>query len=317
MVAAMLLLPTPRRELRGTPSGLPVAKRNQYLVTRIGFDPDTQFDSSSKHVTFAPNYVEISNMANSDLIGVDNRWRRITAVYAVATRLPDSVRSLVAEHQATLAQGSPIPWTLNSHVDRLLDALLGLGVAYEADTDPLPALERLLGIVPTTVPALPPPDEIGEDEIDVRVEAANEYRLARARGASARSFAAAVKAAYGNRCAFCGLVLGGIEGIISGIDAAHILAWSSYDLDVLRNGIALCKLHHWAFDAGLMLPVVDKDGNYSIAFTELADRLDPDARVRLGTDEMTIPDERLPTNKTDRPSPKYLRRLYDDLGIRP
>jgi HNH endonuclease len=317
MVAAMLLLPTPRRSLHGAPSGLPVAKRNQYLVTRIGFGPDTEFDSSSERVTFEPNYVEISNKADADLIGVDNRWHRITAVYAASTSLSDSVRSLVTQHQTTLAHGSPIPRTLNRQVDRLLEALLGLGAPYEADTDPLPALERQLGVVPTAVPELPPPNEIGADEIDVRVEAAAEYRLARSRGASGRSFAAAVKAAYKNRCAFCGLAFGGIEGIISGIDAAHILAWSSYDLDVLRNGIALCKLHHWAFDAGIMLPVLGKDGNYTIAFTELACRLDPDARVQLGTDDMTIPDGRLPTNKADRPSPKYLSRLYDDLGIRP
>ena len=317
MMAAMLLLPTPGRERRGIPTGLPVVKRNQYLLTRIGFGPATQFDSSSKRVTFEPSYVEFSNGANADLIGVDNRWRRITAVYTAATSLPDPVRSLVAGHQATLARNLPIRQTLNTQVDRLLNALLGLDVAYEADTDPLPALERLLGIAPAAVPELPPPDEIGADDTDVRVKASAEYRLARARGASARSFAAAVKAAYRNRCAYCGLAFGGIEGIISGIDAAHILAWSSYDLDVLRNGIALCKLHHWAFDAALMLPVVDRGGNYSIAFTELAGRLGPDARARLSMDSMTIPDERLPANKADRPSPKYLRRLYDDLGIRP
>ena len=39
---------------------------------------------------------------------------------------------------------------------------------------------------------------------------------------------------------------------------------------MLKNGIALCKLHHWAFDAGLMLPVLDNDGRYGVMFTELA-----------------------------------------------
>jgi hypothetical protein len=124
-----------------------------------------------------------------------------------------------------------------------------------------------------------------------------------------------VKTAYRNRCAFCGLVLGGIPGVISGIDAAHILAWSNYDLDVVRNGIALCRLHHWAFDAAIMLPVVDSSGSYEVVFTELAARLDSEAQARLGRRDMAIPNDWLPIEKSDRPSPKYLRRLYDDLSV--
>jgi len=35
------------------------------------------------------------------------------------------------------------------------------------------------------------------------------------------------------------------------LDAAHIVPRSRLGADDARNGIALCKRHHWAFDAGL------------------------------------------------------------------
>ena len=34
------------------------------------------------------------------------------------------------------------------------------------------------------------------------------------------------------------------------IDAAHILPFAKHHNDDPRNGLALCKNHHWGFDAG-------------------------------------------------------------------
>jgi putative restriction endonuclease len=36
------------------------------------------------------------------------------------------------------------------------------------------------------------------------------------------------------------------------VDAAHIVPWSRSKNDDIRNGMALCKLCHWAFDEGMM-----------------------------------------------------------------
>jgi hypothetical protein len=315
LITAMLLLPDPRRSLRDTDEGLPVVRAKQFAVTRVGFRPDSEFASVPARVTFAPNYIELANRAHQEKIGVDNRWARIATIFARADALPDAVRSSLEAHRDLLAGGEPLTPILSNRVAGVIKGLAASDPSYTADHDPLPSLERLLGITPADGPDLPPPDEIGEDDIDVRVESASAYRLARMRGASARFFAAAVRRAYKNRCAFCGAVYGGIEGIVSGIDAAHILAWSKWDLDVVSNGIALCKLHHWAFDAGLLLPVVDKAGNYGVMFTELADRLASEDRAKLGESGMAIPDDWLPQDKADRPSPKYLKRLYDDLLV--
>ena len=53
------------------------------------------------------------------------------------------------------------------------------------------------------------------------------------------------------RCSRCGFH-GVLNGQATGIDAAHVRWHSADGPDILENGIALCKLHHWAFDKGIL-----------------------------------------------------------------
>jgi len=76
IIAAMMLLPGPRREMGSSGEDLPVAQKNGYVIKRIGFGPETSFASPPEAVEFDPNYVELSNQKFSDLIGVDARWSR-------------------------------------------------------------------------------------------------------------------------------------------------------------------------------------------------------------------------------------------------
>ena len=57
--------------------------------------------------------------------------------------------------------------------------------------------------------------------------------------------------AYGNECAFCqgGLRL---DDTTTELEAAHIKPRSQRGPNDIRNGLALCRSHHWAFDNGLM-----------------------------------------------------------------
>ena len=64
-------------------------------------------------------------------------------------------------------------------------------------------------------------------------------------------FRRAIMKIYNYMCAVCELDIRTANGE-SMTDAAHIIPFSvSYNDDV-RNGISLCKSHHWAFDAGLI-----------------------------------------------------------------
>lgn len=52
-------------------------------------------------------------------------------------------------------------------------------------------------------------------------------------------------------CAFCGFHAV-LNRQATGVDAAHIHWRAHRGPDEVENGIALCKLHHWAFDKGIL-----------------------------------------------------------------
>ena len=69
------------------------------------------------------------------------------------------------------------------------------------------------------------------------------------------AFARVVKRAYHYQCAACGLRI--LYDGISLVDAAHIIPFSESHDDDPRNGMALCKNHHWAMDQELIFPCSD------------------------------------------------------------
>jgi len=63
-------------------------------------------------------------------------------------------------------------------------------------------------------------------------------------------FRLTIQKVYGYTCAICGICLKSPLGSVE-IDAAHIVPKNQFGTDDVRNGLALCKRHHWAFDHGL------------------------------------------------------------------
>lgn len=68
--------------------------------------------------------------------------------------------------------------------------------------------------------------------------------------ARARAFRNRVTEAYGRTCAVCGASFVAVSGA-SETEAAHIVPRGLKGADDVRNGLALCRSHHWAFDRGL------------------------------------------------------------------
>ena len=94
-------------------------------------------------------------------------------------------------------------------------------------------------------------------------------------------FRQAIMKIYKYKCAVCELNIQAASGE-SVTDAAHIVPFSvSYNDDV-RNGMSLCKSHHWAFDAGLIAvgeehriivsPAMTEQGPTASMLTGLRDR---------------------------------------------
>lgn len=63
------------------------------------------------------------------------------------------------------------------------------------------------------------------------------------------TFQRRVRDAYNERCAVCGKGRQSPDGIPE-VEVAHIFPKSKDGNDNVQNGLALCKLHHWAFDNG-------------------------------------------------------------------
>ena len=75
-------------------------------------------------------------------------------------------------------------------------------------------------------------------------------KIAKESNLRARGFRQAVIEAYNCRCAVCGLKLNSPDSILWEVEAAHIVPNSLKGKDDIWNGVALCHLHHWAFDVG-------------------------------------------------------------------
>lgn len=67
-----------------------------------------------------------------------------------------------------------------------------------------------------------------------------------------QAFRRVVLRAYDYRCAACGLRV--IVDDLVLVDAAHLIPWNVSRDDDPRNGMALCKNHHWAMDRSLIAP---------------------------------------------------------------
>ncbi|WP_408959424.1 HNH endonuclease [Natrinema sp. 74] len=110
------------------------------------------------------------------------------------------------------------------------------------------------------------------------------------------AFTEAVRDAYDERCAVCGSKRVSPAGNPE-VEAAHIYPKSMNGRDHVQNGIALCKLHHWAFDCGW----ISLSDDYEI--------LVKDESGLDGYDEFSPLEEdriRLPEEDDKRPHPKFL-----------
>ncbi|MFB6201903.1 MAG: HNH endonuclease [Halorhabdus sp.] len=113
------------------------------------------------------------------------------------------------------------------------------------------------------------------------------------------TFTEDVRTAYDERCAVCGVrrVTPG-QDPNSEVEAAHIYPKREGGVDDVRNGIALCKLHHWAFDNG-WFSITD---DYEIIVADAPERDGYEEFVNLAGELIRVPDD-----KGQRPHPKFPR----------
>ncbi|WP_436930237.1 HNH endonuclease [Halosimplex halobium] len=149
---------------------------------------------------------------------------------------------------------------------------------------PLPTV--LLGGGPTEQSPIgdepPTPKAIDTSTLTDEAQAFTEQR----RRVRDTAFRRRVRAAYGNRCAVCGRHRTTPDGTPE-VEAAHIYPKGAGGRDIVRNGVALCKLHHWAFDSG-WLSVSD---DYEILVNDAPDQPGYAEFSELEGTEIHLPDD--------------------------
>lgn len=117
------------------------------------------------------------------------------------------------------------------------------------------------------------------------------------RRARDHAFAAFVKDVYGYSCTICGSSRETPAGTPE-VEAAHIYPKREGGSDDVRNGLTLCKLHHWAFDAG-WLAISD---DYEILVKEA-----PNREGYYEFKQLTGSTIQLPERHDAEPHPMFLR----------
>lgn len=120
-------------------------------------------------------------------------------------------------------------------------------------------------------------------------------------------FASQVMIAYETRCAVCSLAHRTL------LDAAHIVPDSEPGGDpIVTNGLALCKMHHAAYDAN----VLGITPHYDVEIhRRLLDEIDGPMLLHGLQEHHGKPLMRLPKRRSDRPDPDRLLHRYESFRV--
>jgi hypothetical protein len=123
----------------------------------------------------------------------------------------------------------------------------------------------------------------------------------------ARGFRQAVIESYDYACGICGLKINTPGALNWEVEAAHIVPHGLCGKDDIWNGIALCRLHHWAFDSGWF----SLSNQYRVLVSSQFERLPDDFGNMSGFDvfRKSLEANRsvvLPRNASLRPHPHAL-----------
>lgn len=314
LIAAALMLPKPRRERHETHGANPL-RWEKFVVQTIRIDVMPHATA----VVIRPVTVRLENADNVRLdISFAERMERVVRVWTAAATQDGDIAEAVRAHAAAFTSA-------NSSQAELTGAFTSLHAALNRPGgDMLPLLEANFGLGLLNAPGIGDmsarlrdedfTEETSVDPAEARVERAREWRLASVRGSSAGIFRRQVITAYDSRCMFSGERLPRTDATrTAGVDAAHILPWSRFDLDSTVNGLCLNKQCHWAFDVALFRLSFDAGENiYVVSIPDAVRTAATRASFDLKNFEALagpIARDRLPASEALWPSPEYLCEL--------
>ncbi|MBB1076375.1 HNH endonuclease [Rhodoferax sp. 4810] len=317
ILAAILLLPKPKREIGATPGGKLQIYKDNFSVLSIPFDV---VELGSTELVIAPTQMILSN-SSSDSVRLDiiERLRIIIACWELASKKSSPLAKALIRHRDAFHRQDISELISSTEAIRLSAIELDDPLRHATKELDLPNLDELmwLGIHATeTEEAM----GLGEENLEELKEAARTrvkvWRQVALRGAAGAKFSSAVKEAYNHTCLFTSMRLPKTPVTGSpGVDAAHILPWAEYDLNSVSNGLCLSKLCHWAFDAGILRLDFDVlTSAYTIRLSDASLAAESEGLIDLGglrTVQGVVSTSLLPKDKSNWPNPSFLK-VYNE-----
>lgn len=317
ILAAILLLPKPKREIGATPGGKLQIYKDNFSVMSIPFDV---VELTTMEIVVSPTQMVLSNSTfDSVRLDVIERLRIVMACWEAASKQSSALANAITQHKNAFN---------SQNVKAVISAAESIRLATIEPDDPLrhitkdlnlPNLDELmwLGVHATeTDEAL----ALGEENLEELKEAARNrmkvWRQVAMRGAAGAKFSLQVREAYDHTCMFTGMRLPKTPMTgSSGVDAAHILPWAEYDLNSVSNGLCLSKLCHWAFDAGILqLTFDDPSSKYQLQLSTAALSAESDGLLKLnGLKDIqgVVSTSLLPKDSANWPKPSFLK-VYNE-----
>jgi hypothetical protein len=323
LLSAVLLLPKPKREFKMT-HGNQLLQFESYSMTAIKVDVASL---TARRVILRPTDLLLENAdgLRADVEFTD-RMARIIRLWDAATKQESELAVLVRKLAGAVRAEDPDYKTIERCAQEISDALHTTGDALPTAEQQLGVSQAEQGASPVALPAqFTHQAQFGlEDDVspqEALIQRVKVWRQQAERGSVGRKFSREVSDAYGYRCMFSGQRLPRLEMTDSpGVDSAHILPWSTHDLNSVRNGICLNKQCHWAFDQGILRLAFDRASNIYVASLPQSVR---QAAARASFDLAyfesmagPIPPAQLPKDSALWPSPAYIAELnhYMDMG---
>jgi len=320
VIAAVLLLPKPKREFKET-GGEDLLKRECYSITAIKIDIGNVKKDS---VLIRPTDLLLENYDNKkDKVEFALRMARIIRLWEKAEedQIKSPLSQLLLFHKKAVLAENPNHKEIEGYADLIARH-------FNTELDVLPLVEKYFGlqdISKETPPEIPLEETFREDDDttqeEAKIERIKQWRQIAVRGAEGARFRKRITEVYDYRCIFSGERMPRLECTeTAGVDAAHILPWSTYNINSMKNGLCLSKLCHWAFDEGVMRIKYDMAENVYLLEVPKAVR-DAAKKSMFDLDYFTslegvIGESRLPKNRKHWPDPKYLDELYTYLKSR-
>lgn len=321
ILAAILLLPKPKREIGATPGGKLQIYKDNFSVMSIPFDV---VELSTTEIVIAPTQMILSNSTTDSVrLEVIERLRIVMACWDAASHKSSALATAVLQHKAAFNNQDTKAIISAAELIRLTNTELDDPLRHITKDFSLPNLDELmwLGVHATeTEEAM----GLGEENLEDLKEAARNrvkvWRQVALRGAAGAKFSTEVRQAYNHTCLFTGMRLPKTLATgSSGVDAAHILPWAEYNLNAINNGLCLSKLCHWAFDAGILQLNFDlPSSKYGIQLSSIALAAESAGLLKLdGLKDIqgVVSSSLLPKDNSNWPSPSFLKVYNEALNF--